>query len=66
VNRNLRVLDVEGAQQGDEIRLGEKAVGRITSAVPGIALGYVRVEVPDDARLDVAGHGATLRSRPPS
>jgi folate-binding protein YgfZ len=66
VNRNLRVLDVEGARQGDEIRLGEKAVGRITSAVPGIALGYVRVEVPDDARLEVAGHGATLRSRRPS
>jgi folate-binding protein YgfZ len=66
VNRNLRVLDVEGARQGDQIRLGEKAVGRITSAVPGIALGYVRVEVPDDARLDVAGHCATLRSRRPS
>ena len=66
VNRSLRVLDVEQAQQGDEIRLGEKAVGRITSAVPGVALGYVRVEVPDDAQLDVAGHSAMLRSRRPS
>jgi folate-binding protein YgfZ len=62
VNRRLRVLDVEAAQQGDEIRLGEKTVGRITSAVPGIALGYVRVEVPDDAQLDVEGEPARLRS----
>ena len=62
VNRRLRVLDVEAAQQGDEIRLGEKTVGRITSAVPGVALGYVRVEVPDDAQLDVEGEPARLRS----
>jgi folate-binding protein YgfZ len=66
VNRRLRVLDVEDAQPGDQIRLGEKAFGRITSAVPGVALGYVRVEVADDAVLDVAGRSATLRSRRPS
>jgi folate-binding protein YgfZ len=60
VNRRLRVLDVEGAAPGDEIRLGEKVVGRITSAVPGRALGYVRVEVPDDAALDVGGASARL------
>jgi folate-binding protein YgfZ len=62
VNRRLRVLDVETAQQGDEIRLGEKTVGRITSAVPGVALGYVRVEVPDDAQLHIDGKPARLRS----
>jgi folate-binding protein YgfZ len=60
VNRRLRVLEVEAAKPGDEIRLGEKTVGRVTSAVPGRALGYVRVEVPDDATLDVGGQAARL------
>jgi folate-binding protein YgfZ len=63
VNRRLRVLEVESAQPGDEIRLGDKTVGRVTSAVPGVALGYVRVKVPDDAELDVAGRPGRLRSR---
>src|SRR4030095_6963278 len=49
VNRSLRVLDVEGGEPGDEVRHGEKVVGRITSAVADRALGYVRVEVPDAA-----------------
>jgi hypothetical protein len=35
--------------------LGDKAVGRITSAVPGLALAYVRNDVPPDAELTVAG-----------
>jgi folate-binding protein YgfZ len=64
VNRRLRVLDVESAQPGDEIRLGEKVVGRLTSAVPGKALGYVRVEVPEDAELDVAGQPARFANSP--
>jgi tRNA-modifying protein YgfZ len=64
VNRRLRMLEVESTQPGDEIRFGDKAVGRVTSAVPGVALGYVRVEVPDDAELDVAGQAARLKSRP--
>jgi len=55
-NRGLRVLEVEGAGPGDELRYGDKPVGRITSAVDGIALGYVRTEVPDDAELE-AGSG---------
>ncbi len=55
VNRRLRVLDVESAQPGDEIRFADKVVGRVTSAVPGRALGYVRVEVPDDEVLQVGG-----------
>ena len=54
VNRKLRVLDVEGdATPGTELLLDGKKVGRITSAVPGVALGYVRTEVPDDAQLAV-------------
>jgi folate-binding protein YgfZ len=62
VNRRLRTLDVEGdpPPPETEIRLGEKVVGRITSAVPGRALGYVRAEVPEDAELEVAGARARL------
>ena len=60
VNRRLRVLEVESASPGDEVRLGEKVVGRITSAVAGRALGYVRVEVPHDAALEVGGQAARL------
>ena len=38
VNRSLRVLEVEGADPGDEIRHGDKVVGRVTSAVDDRAL----------------------------
>ena len=63
VNRRLRVLEVEGDPPAPEtpVRLGEKDVGRVTSAVPGLALAYVRVEVPDDADLRVGGAPARLR-----
>ncbi len=50
-NRALRVLSVEGAGEGDELRYREKVVGRITSAASGVALAYVRTEVPEDAEL---------------
>ncbi len=61
-NRELRVLDVEGAPDPEtEVFLGEKAVGRITSAVPGLALAYVRVEVAPDAELTVGGAKASAR-----
>jgi tRNA-modifying protein YgfZ len=57
VNRRLRVLDIAGgAHAGDDLTLDGKKVGRITSSANGVALGYVRVEVPDDAEL-VAGSG---------
>jgi hypothetical protein len=62
VNRSLRVLEVVGASPGDEIMLGDKTVGRVTSAVPGLALGYVRTEVPADADLSVSGAPARLHS----
>jgi folate-binding protein YgfZ len=61
VNRRLRVLEVESAEPGDEIVLEGKTVGRVTSAVPGLALGYVRVEVADDADLRVGTSEARLR-----
>jgi folate-binding protein YgfZ len=61
LNRRLRVLSVDGEVEPEtEIRLGEKNVGRITSAAPGIALGYVRTEVPDDAELSVGSTTARL------
>jgi folate-binding protein YgfZ len=52
-NRALRRLEIEAGEPGDEIRYDDKAVGRITSAVPGIALGYVRTDVPARAELEV-------------
>jgi len=63
-NRRLRVLEVSDASPGDEIVLGEKTVGRVTSAVPGRALGYVRREVPDDAVLKIGGAEARLHFSP--
>jgi len=55
---------VEAARPGDEVRYGDKVVGRVTSAVDGLALAYVRTEVPDGADVDVAGRSATSRPRP--
>jgi folate-binding protein YgfZ len=64
VNRRLRILDVEGeAAPGDELMLEGKTVGRITSAVPGVALGFVRVEVPDDAELHLGAKTGFARLR---
>ena len=62
VNRRLRVLEVEGAPEPETpVVHGEKEVGRVTSAVEGLALAYVRTEVPDAAELTVAGAPARLR-----
>jgi folate-binding Fe-S cluster repair protein YgfZ len=64
VNRKLRVLDIDGeAEPGDELQLDGKTVGRITSAAPGVALAYVRVEVPGDATLNVAAKPGFARLR---
>ena len=62
VNRRLRVLELEGDPPAAETPVAHdgKEVGRITSAVPGLALAYVRVSVPDDAVLDVDGRSARL------
>jgi tRNA-modifying protein YgfZ len=62
VNRRLRVLEVDGTPAPETPVLYEgKDVGRVTSAVAGLALAYVRVAVPDDAELDVGGRWARLR-----
>jgi tRNA-modifying protein YgfZ len=60
VNRRLRVLEIDDAEEGAEVMFGGKVVGRVTSAVPGKALAFVRTEVPDDAELEVAGATARL------
>jgi folate-binding protein YgfZ len=59
-NRGLRVLVLDGDELPEpdaELRYEGKAVGRVTSAVRSngevVALAYVRVEVPDDAELDL-------------
>ncbi len=62
-NRVLRVLELGDGElpaYDAEVVLAGKAVGRVTSAVPGLALAYVRVEVPEDAALAVEGRPARL------
>jgi hypothetical protein len=57
----LRVLELDGAPEPETAVLyGEKEVGRVTSSVAGLALAYVRVEVPEDAELTVGGGRARL------
>ena len=61
VNRTLRVLELSGPVEPEaEIFAGGKPVGRVTSVADGLALGYVRVEVPDDAELTIGGVEARL------
>jgi len=62
VNRRLRVLEVDGDPPDAEtpVTFDGKDVGRVTSAVPGLALAYVRVEVPDDAELRVGPASARV------
>jgi hypothetical protein len=63
VNRTLRVVGVDGvARQADEVVYEDAVVGRVTSAVPGLALAFVRVEVPDGADVEVGGRPARLHS----
>jgi folate-binding protein YgfZ len=61
VNRRLRTLEVESAGPGDEIALDGKGIGRVTSSVHGLALGYIRAEIPTDAVLSIDGRPARLR-----
>ena len=59
-NRGLRVLELNGMPPEEAELLHEgRPVGRVTSAARRpdgsvVALAYVRTEVPEDARLDVA------------
>jgi tRNA-modifying protein YgfZ len=68
VNRSLRLLELDAGdlpQYDAELRLGDKVVGRVTSAAREdngrvLALAYVRVEVPDDSELTVGSAWARL------
>ena len=60
VNRRLRRLELDGEPTSEELVLGEKVVGRITSRAGDLALGYVRVEVPEDAQLRAGDATARL------
>jgi folate-binding protein YgfZ len=67
VNRTLRVLALEGDElptYDAELEHAGKVVGRVTSAARDpdggiVALAYVRVEVPEDAVLDLGGRVAS-------
>jgi folate-binding protein YgfZ len=66
-NRGLRVLTLDGDElpvYDAEVEFEGKPVGRVTSAARDadriVALGYVRVEVPADAVLDVG----RIKARP--
>ena len=63
--RALRVLRLAGGELPErdaEIRHADKVVGRVTSAARSdggiVALGYVRLEVPADAELEVGSRAA--------
>jgi tRNA-modifying protein YgfZ len=66
-NRGLRVLQLDGEEVPEydaEVRLADKVVGRVTSAVYDggervRALAYIRSEVPPDAALAVGERLAT-------
>jgi folate-binding protein YgfZ len=61
LNRRLRVLKLSAPSEPEtEIVYAAKTVGRITSVADGLALGYVRTEVPEDAVLSVGGADAWL------
>jgi tRNA-modifying protein YgfZ len=68
VNRVLRWLRPSDAgivlAPDAEIQVDGKAVGQVTSAVPGLALGYVRREVDPPAPATVAGTPVTVEPLP--
>jgi folate-binding protein YgfZ len=68
VNRRLRRIRPRDAAQvlasGTEIDVDGKVVGQVTSAVPGIALGYVRHEVDPPAGATAAGRPVVIEPLP--
>jgi folate-binding protein YgfZ len=67
-NRTLRVFDIEGTEPLEydaEVVAEDKPVGRITSAVRKghalVALGYLRTDLPAQARLSVGGRRVLAR-----
>ncbi len=63
-NRELRVLETDGRLEAEtEIHDGDRVVGRITSSVDGLALGYVRTNVAPEAQLSAGGRPVRLLER---
>src|SRR4051812_17716740 len=60
--RRLRVPDGAAVAPGAEVTVDGKVVGRVTSAVPGVALGYVRREVDPGVTATVADTSATVEA----
>jgi folate-binding protein YgfZ len=58
--RHLRGPEGVGLTPGAALHLGDREVGRVTSAVPGLALGYVRAEVAPGRSLAVDGIAGTV------
>ena len=67
VNRHLRLLELDGGAapvRGASITVDGREVGTVTSAAPGIALGYVRREVEPGTVVTIDDVAATVRVRP--
>jgi tRNA-modifying protein YgfZ len=65
VNRTLRVLETDQpVEPEDELLYEGKVIGRITSTADGVALGYVRTTVPEEAVLELAAKPGSARLRP--
>jgi len=71
INRSLRVLAIEGDELPEydaELTYEDKAIGRVTSAARDddriAALGYVRLEVPRDADLELGDRSVTQLDLP--
>jgi folate-binding protein YgfZ len=68
VNRYLRHVrprdDGAVLEPGAEIVVDGRSVGTVTSAVPGLALGYVRHEVAPPAAATVTGAPVTVEALP--
>ena len=68
VNRVLAVGAPGGRDRGARPRRGDRGrrqvVGQVTSAIPGLALAYVRREVEPPAAATVGGVEARVEARP--
>ncbi len=68
VNRRLRRIRPRDTalvlSRDSDIEVDGKAIGKVTSAVPGVALGYVRHEVDPPAAATVAGAPVVIEPLP--
>jgi folate-binding protein YgfZ len=62
--RRLRTAEDVTIEPGAEVAVDGKTVGVVTSAVPGVALAYVRREVDPGTSVTVTGTEATVEAIP--